>query len=95
MKNKPKKDNKVSEHAMHLFGGLIITTMVISFFGFLYDVAHKLSDVFGVIGFIVILLTSYFLGWLFFRKLDKRIKDNANPHIIHYSFEDLKNKKDI
>lgn len=90
-----KKENKISDHAMHLFGGLIICTMIVSFFGFLYEIAHKLSDVFGVMGFMAILMISYFLGWLFFRKLDKRVKDNANPHIIHYSLDDLKNKKDI
>lgn len=94
MKKATKKHSKISDHVMHLFGGLIICTMIVSFFGFLYEAAHKLSDVFGLLGFTVILFISYFLGWIFFRKLDKRVKENASPHIIHYSMETLEKKED-
>lgn len=90
MKREQKPKSKINEHLMHLFGGLIISTMLITFIGFIYDLVTKLGSLFGIGGFILILFISNLIGWVFLRKLDKRIKENARPHMIHYNLGDLK-----
>jgi len=90
MRREQMSKSKINEHLMHLFGGLIISTMVVTLIVFIYDLMTKLSSLFGVGGFILVLSISDFIGWVFFRKLDRRVKENARPHMIHYNIEDLK-----
>ena len=48
---------------------------------------------FGIWGFIAIVALSYLSGWIFLRKLDQRVKENANPKMIHYNFNEIEKKE--
>jgi hypothetical protein len=84
---------KAQDLILQLFGGAIICMMVISFLGFLFQMGSKLNEMFGIWGFIAIVALSYLSGWIFLRKLDQRVKENANPKMIHYNFNEIEKKE--
>lgn len=82
----------LKEHVMLLAGGAFICMMVVSFLGFLFQMGSKLEDVFGSGGFFVIVTISYAVGWIFFKKLDERVRKNVRPHMIHYHIDNTKKR---
>jgi len=84
---------KAQDLLLRLFGGAIICMMVISFLGLLFQMGSKLNEIFGLWGFVALTAISYLIGWIFLKKLDDRVKENANPKMIHYNFSDIDRKK--
>lgn len=83
----------MKELYLQIIGGAVISMMVISFLGFLFQMGSKLNDLFGTWGFICVVAISYVFGWAFLRMLDQRVKENANPKMIHYNFNDIERNK--
>lgn len=84
---------KAQDLLLRLFGGAVICMMVISFLGFLFQMGGKLNEIFGTWGFVALVAISYLVGWIFLKKLDERVKENAKPKMIHYNFNDIDRKR--
>ena len=79
--------NSVKNILLCIIGGVIVTMSTMSFVGFACQSADRISEVFGYNGLMVLISVSYVVGWGFFRAIDRRIRMNSRPKMIHYTFE--------